>query len=237
MNNFVLLTFTAALMSVTAVPDGFEKPTNNDVVPAYEKLINIADSDSKKYVPVTTGDFTYEEIRFQALFNCKNNQNPDPDLIDSLIRIEKSFNPPNEMRGMLLAAACMESGYNPNAMGDRKFSKSKKKPMAIGILQQWRIYEKMYPGMDRTNPKDAANTWMKHIVKMIPKVKKQCRYKTDKRIWLAAWVTGIRYKKPGGRCNERPLHYRLLKRWHRNITKERKAITSCNDEGDGICGC
>ena len=98
--------------------------------------------------------------------------------------------------------------------------------MAIGILQQWPMYEKVY-GTDRTDPVSAAMTWMQHIVRQIPKVKKQCRYRTDKRIWLAAWVTGIRYKKPGGRCNERPKHYRLLRSWHRKIKKDRD--TYCKD--------
>jgi len=93
----------------------------------------------------------------------------------------------------------------------------------------------MYPGMDRTNPTDAAKTWMSHIVKMIPRVKRMCGYKTDAKVWLAAWVTGIRSKKAGGRCSERPLHYRLLKRWHRNIKKDRQNAESCRDE-DGT-GC
>ena len=119
---------------------------------------------------------SYDELHDEALFNCPwaKMTSEKEKIISQLIEIEKSFNPPLEMRGMLLAAACMESGYNPLAKGDRKFSKSKKKPMAIGLLQQWPIYEKMYPGMDRTNPRDAAVTWMKHIVKMIPKVKRDC---------------------------------------------------------------
>ena len=139
------------------------------------------------------------------------------------------------MRGMILAAACMESGFNPKAKGDRKFSKNKKTPMAIGILQLWPIYEKMFPGLDRTNPKQAAVGWMKHIVKQVPKVRKMCRHKTEAKIWLAAWVTGIRFKKKGGRCNERPLHYRLLKKWHKNIERDRKAVTDC--AGQNGCGC
>ena len=57
-------------------------------------------------------------------------------------------------------------------VNSRKFSKSKKKPMAIGILQLWPIYEKMYPGLDRTNPQQSAEAWMNHIVKKIPKVKR-----------------------------------------------------------------
>lgn len=180
---------------------------------------------------------TYEEIHDEALFDCPwakmsaDNQK----IIGQLIKIERSFNPPPEMRGMLLAAACMESGYNPKAKGDKKFSKSKKKPMAIGILQMWPFYEKAYPGVDRTDPKSAATAWMQHIVKQLPKVKKTCKYKTDAKNWLAAWVTGIRSKKKGGRCNERPLHYRLLKRWHKNIRKSRKAAADC--EGQDGCGC
>ncbi len=180
---------------------------------------------------------TYDELHDQALFNCpyaKMTEEKEK-IISQLIEIEKSFKPPPEMRGMLLAAACMESGYNRLAKGDHKFSKSKKKPMAIGILQMWPIYEKMFPGLDRTNPEQAANGWMKHIVKQIPKVKRMCKYKTDGKIWLAAWVTGIRSKKVGGRCKERPLHYRLLKKWHRNIKKDRKAAADC--KGKDGCGC
>ena len=139
------------------------------------------------------------------------------------------------MRGMILAAACMESGFNPKAKGDRKFSKNKRTPMAIGILQMWPIYEKMFPGLDRTDPKQAAGGWMRHIVKQIPKVRKRCRHKTEAKVWLAAWVTGIRAKKAEGRCNERPLHYRLLKKWHRNIKREKKATTDC--AGQDGCGC
>lgn len=166
---------------------------------------------------------TYEEILLEAVHNCRgiNPEKVNIELLEELIEIEKQFNVPPEFRGMILAAACMESGYNPRAKGDRKFSKSGKKPMAIGILQMWPIYEKMFPGLDRTNPSEAAVGWMKHIVKQIPKVKRMCRYRTDARIWLAAWVTGIRSKKIGGRCREVPNHHRILKRWHRNIKIKR----------------
>jgi len=166
---------------------------------------------------------TYDEILLEAIHNCRgvNPEKVDIDLLKQLIEIEKEFNVPPELRGMILAAACQESAYNPKAKGDRKFSKSKKKPMAIGILQLWPIYEKMYPGLDRANPHDAAMGWMKHIIKQLPKIKKRCGYTTEAKIWVAAWVTGIRYKKPGGRCREVPNHYRLLKKWHKNIKIKR----------------
>ena len=182
---------------------------------------------------VATADFceqdalNYDNIVSVAMKNCKNArpENIDPELLWSLVEVERKYDVPYELRGMILAAACMESGYNPEAKGDRKFSKNKKKPMAIGILQQWPIYERAY-GAVRTDPVSAADTWMRHIVKMLPKVKKQCKYRTERRQWIAAWVTGIRYKKPGGRCKETPKHLKLLNRWHREARR-----SSCAEDG------
>lgn len=192
-------------------------------IPDFVKPVNLEDE-----------SITYDELRYYALYDCYNNESPSPALVGALIEIEKSFSPPPSMRGMLLAAACMESGFNPNAKGDRKFSKDKKTPMAIGLLQQWSFYEKSY-GINRTNPFAAATSWMQHIVRQIPKVKKLCKYKSEKRIWLAAWVTGIRSKKKSGRCNEKPKHYKLLKRWHKSIREDRELIEDC-EPNDG-CGC
>ena len=193
------------------------------------------------YIPVTSLDspFTDEEIIYEAMTNCKNARKKiiDRNLLESLLQIEKNYGVPNSMRGMVLAAACSESGYNPFARGDRKFSKSKKKPMAIGMFQLWPIYEKMYPGLNRTDPIKSAQAWLGHIVKKIPKVKKQCRFRTEKKIWVAAWVTGIRYKKAGGRCYERPLHLRVLKKWHKNINNYRKDVLKCSMKGSDGCGC
>ena len=157
-----------------------------------------------------------------AVKNCKrvsvDRHDKAYEVASILYSIEAQYNVPLELKGMILAAGCMESGFNPRATGDRKFSKSGKKPMAIGVLQLWGYYEKAY-GTDRTNPQSSAEGWMKHIAKMLPKVKKQCKFKTQEKIWVAAWVTGIRYKKPGGRCRERPKHLRLLRKWKKLIAK------------------
>jgi hypothetical protein len=169
-----------------------------------------------------------QHISYEALVEeartCKCAKKPvSESLLRTLVDVEKSFNPPESVRGMVLAAACKESCFNPEAKGDRKFSKSGKKPMAIGILQLWPVYKKILPGLDRTNPKQSAMAWMKHIAKQVPKVKKLCKYRTPYRVWVAAWVTGIRYKKKDGRCRERPKHLRLLRKWHRNIKNKTKA--------------
>tara|TARA_B100000131_G_scaffold46985_1_gene41697 strand:+ start:1029 stop:1604 length:576 start_codon:yes stop_codon:yes gene_type:complete len=168
----------------------------------------------------------YEEIVEQATFNCPRIRNPEKvnqKLLWELVNIEREFNVPPVYRGMLLAAACHESGYNPNAKGDRKFSK-KRKPKAIGLLQFWKWAEKY---IDRTNPIESARFWMKRIKRQIPFIKKKCRWRSEKRIWLAAWVTAIRYPKKSGRCYEKPKHYYQLKKWKKAIEKKRKKGPSC----------
>jgi hypothetical protein len=162
----------------------------------------------------------YNDIVNQAINNCPNRkpEKVDRDLIWSLVVIEESFSPPPELRGMLLAAACRESGYDPSAKGDRKFSK-KRKPKAIGLLQFWPWAEKY---IDRTNPIHSAKFWMKRIVKQLPSVRKKCKWKSKKRRWIAAWVTAIRYPKKSGRCYEKAKHYYLLRRWQKNIKKDKK---------------
>ena len=158
----------------------------------------------------------YSPLPQIAVQKCKHLKNASPKKKEKALAVAKILHKveadegiPGKMRGMILAAACLESGFSPKAKGDRKFSKSKKKPMAIGVLQMWPIYEKAY-GVDRNDPQSSAVGWLRHIKRQVPKVKRQCKYKTLRRIWVAAWVTGIRYKKPGGRCHERPKHYRFF---------------------------
>ncbi len=168
--------------------------------------------------PGTTNELyiKYDGIVNQAINKCPGlaPNKVDKKLIWSLARIENKYNPPETLRGMLLAAACQESKYNPNAKGDRKFSKNRK-PKAIGILQFWPWANKY---IDRTNPLESADFWMKRIVKQLDtSVRRNCKFRNVKRKWVAAWVTAIRYPKKGGRCYEKPKHYRLLKKWYRNI--------------------
>ena len=165
-----------------------------------------------------------EEMVQFAIENCKRVRNidsVDKQMLVRVLAIEDSYNPPKELRGMTLAAACLESGFNPLAKGDRKFSK-KRKPKAIGMFQMWKWWEKFY-GIKRTDPEQAADAWMRHIIRQIPKVEKKCRYKKDKSIWVAAWVTAIRAPKKEGRCREKPLHLRLLMKWHKKLKKQNDA--------------
>ncbi len=147
-------------------------------------------------------------------------KNLNEDLLVDLLLMERDFGVPTKLRGMLLASACTESGYNPNAEGDHKFSK-RGKPKAIGLLQLWGWWEKPVSkggyAVNRRDPLANAHAWMSHIKKQLPKVRKKCRIsrKHVSRIWRVAWVTAIRAPKPEGRCNEFPNHFKRLKRWQR----------------------
>ena len=185
------------------------------------------------------------EIIDQAIFNCRfaTPSKVDEDLLWQLLKIEDKYNVPDSLRGMLLAAACHESGYNPNAKGDRKFSKSKRKPMAIGLFQMWSWWESKRRGygINRRDPIQSANAYMQHITRHLKTVKRRCRgYKLksrEKKRWLAAWATAIRAPKAGGRCGERPRFYRVLRRWQKSIEQHRKKIEECQKSGIDGCGC
>tara|TARA_R100000008_G_C3584365_1_gene171018 strand:+ start:1337 stop:2050 length:714 start_codon:yes stop_codon:yes gene_type:complete len=202
---------------------------------SFVKPIRLSDGSDKNFVKTgKNSPVTYDELIDEAVFNCPNVRNVtkvNEALLWKLVAIEKKYNPPPSLRGMLLAAACMESGYNPQARGDRKFSK-KRKPKAVGILQFWPWAEKY---IDRENPTESADFWMKRIKRQLKKsVKKNCSFKSEKRKWLAAWVTAVRAPKKGGRCYEKVKHYRLLKKWHKSIEKYRKRVKISGYDG---CGC
>lgn len=181
-----------------------------------------------------TSVVSYDELHDEALFNCPfaKATADNEAIISMLIDVEKKFNLPKQLRGMLLAAACHESGYNPKAAGDHKFSK-KKKAMAIGLFQMWPWWERHYK-IDRTSPEQSATAYMSHVKSKLGKVKRQCGINKLDRLWVAAWATAIRAPKPGGRCGEQPKFYRILKRWHASIKIAKELENSCKDDS---CGC
>ena len=196
----------------------------------------VADTDLTTYMKPynhASGPVTYKEIADEAIYSCKNAEwdKVDKKLIWQLIDIEKKHNLPPSLRGLLLAAACHESGYNPKALGDRKFSK-KRKPMAKGLFQMWPWWEKRYK-VNRTDPVPSAEAYMKHVSRQLKSTKKKCRYgkKHLKRNWLTAWATAIRAPKKKGRCGERPKFYKILKKWHKEVRIIRKAEKE--NEADG----
>ena len=175
-----------------------------------------------------------EQAVFDRAMKCDRARKDtfDPELLRQLLRLEREFDVPPSMRGMVLAASCHEAGFNVKSVGDYKCPDASKlstrpfkckdgstaTPRAVGLLQQWGWVEgkKFGYGIDRRNPMEAARAWLSHVVKQMPKVTKLCRYKAKERLWVAAWVTSVRRPKKTGRCREKPTHYRRLKRWRKD---------------------
>jgi hypothetical protein len=188
---------------------------------------------------------TYEEIYNQALYNCGGTSVPLSEeresVMKDLISVEKNFfldHPeiPRSLRGMSIAAACIESRYNPQARGDWRTNKrGKRVAKAHGVLQLWPWWVKKYK-IDRDDYIKASNVWLEKIAYQYQKNKRLRRCPTsfsEKRKWIAAWVQTTRgnvNRQNRYRCYQMPSHYNLLKRWIRNIERERINI---NTE----CGC
>ena len=175
MTSYALSLFflSSSMFTANIEPSGFVKPIKN----------------------VMDQGVTYDELHDEALFSCPfAKASPEREaIISTLIDVEKKFNLPASLRGMLLAAACHESGFNPKAEGDHKFSKSKK-AMALGLFQMWPWWEKHYK-IDRTDPEQSASAYLSHVKSKIKKVKNICKLRTPERLWVVAWATAIRAPK------------------------------------------
>jgi len=144
----------------------------------------------------------------------------DRALLRDLLRFEEEYKVPRRLRGMVLAAACHESGFNPGSEGDHKFS-TRGKPKAIGILQQWEWWttSPWGPKIDRRNPRQAARAWVAHVVKQVPKVRKDChlgRPSMEDRLWKVAWLTAIRRPSKIPRCYQTSQHWKRFVSWRKS---------------------
>lgn len=168
--------------------------------------------------------YNYNDLLVEA-YECKNAKEKakESGIIEKLIEIEDTYfvkhNIPDDLRGMLLAAACSESGYDGEAKGDWKIVGKRKIPMAKGILQFWQWSERAY-GLNRMDPINSAHVWMQHIVKTYNKNRCKEYRLTDKQRWLAAWAQAVRGKQTKEnryRCFERTRHWKKLRKWKKNF--------------------
>ena len=169
--------------------------------------------------------YEYNDLINEA-YNCRNAKEKvlQTGIIEKLVEIEdfyfQAYNIPQDLRGMLLAAACVESGYDARAKGDWKITfKTKKHPRAKGILQFWHWAEKEY-GLNRLDPIQSAHVWMTHVANT--RNKDRCRgYKlTNKQKWLGAWAQAVRgrlTKENRYRCFQRTTHWKKLRKCKKNI--------------------
>ena len=176
---------------------------------------------------ITSNNLSYDYNNLiNEAYNCRNARENvlQTGIIEKLVEIEdfhfQAYDIPEDLRGMLLAAACIESGYDAQAKGDWKITfKTKKHPRAKGILQFWHWAEKEY-GLNRLDPIQSAHVWMFHVANTHKK--NFCRgYKlTNKQKWLGAWAQAVRgrlTKENRYRCFERTKHWKQLRKWKKNI--------------------
>ena len=136
----------------------------------------------------------------------------DPMFLLDMLRFEERAGVPRSLRGMLLAAACSESGFDPAAEGDYKRGEA----MAVGFVQQWPWWERHY-GFDRRDPVLAAEFWLVHVYDQLEKTRRRCgRRLRGERLWVTAWVRAVRSPREDGRCHQVPKHYERLNRWRKN---------------------
>lgn len=178
---------------------------------------------------------TEDEIYLQAYLNCSRYVDLTEEqlkVVEDLLQVENEFfkdHPefPKNLRGILVAAACRESRFNPEARGDWRTINGRRVAKAHGIVQMWPWWEKAY-NIYRDDHEIAGRAWLNHIVRQYKKNKrwKRCpAFFSEERQWVAAWVQTAR----GGtvnranryRCFEIPNHYKTLKRWRKNIEKLR----------------
>ena len=173
---------------------------------------------------------TYEEIMYQALHDCPKafSEQVDKKILSKLVDVERKFKVPPSMRGVLLATACYKSGFRAQAK-----NKNTKK---VGILKLGKWWKKAYK-LDRRNPIESAEAWMKHLKKNVDSMKKACGKTklTNENVWFAAWVKtlNLKTKKKNKRilqkkCVRTNLKYHdLLKRWHDRAHSLRRSGMGC----------
>lgn len=146
-------------------------------------------------------------------------------MMEELFRIEAEAGIKGEARGLVAAAACNESGFNPKALGDwfkigmphTRENRCKNyqrgcTPTSFGLMQ-FKPWAKKHIRKYASNPKmkeprfdwrASAKYWALHVVAQIPRVKRECRYTEEIDIWRAAHRTAITKSK----C----VRYRVSKR-------------------------
>jgi len=134
----------------------------------------------------------------------------DPYFLLSILRLEDTASVPEYFRGISLATGCIESRFNPRALGDCNYGY--RRCMARGFAQLWPWWERRY-GVDRWDPHHSIETYLFHVTRQLRKARKICR-QTGERLWRTAEARAVR---SGGkkRCGESTAHYRLLRKWRR----------------------
>lgn len=137
----------------------------------------------------------------------------DEHLARELLHVEELAGVPDRYRGMVLAKASFESGFNPLAVGDNG--------KAVGLLQLWPWAERIIT--DRRDPVASAHAFLGTIVSALRLIKRRCPKVRDP--WRLVWIRvnrGPRWRRPDRagqpRCTgTHPAGLKVLRRWRRQV--------------------
>lgn len=181
-----------------------------------------------------------------AATQCPTNRRPNVEILRELLKIERAAGIPDAARGLLLAAACRESGYRADPSGWQDGGRSR------GMFQFMAWAKKSIrkhggEGADvRLDWRASARFWAAHVVKQYKRVKRHCRtsrlrHRTWAAMrWASANATAVRHPKCAqrdlyGRCvnwvprcaraggRGETLHWKTLRGWHRRLSEQRTA--------------
>lgn len=220
----LVVAMAAALMACTCTAESKDTPAPPVTVPRTPQVTQAEPEPSA--APVLTEDYEDEDGESpleEAILNraeqCERAKTGkfNRDLLRDMLRNEEDYKVPLQLRGMVLAAACVESGFDPNGEGDHKFSKDGKTPVALGILQQWPWWSKspLGPKINRRNPRQASDAWLAHVAKQVPSVTRKCDFRASQTelVWRTAWVTGVRGPSKKPRCTQVSKHWTTFLAW------------------------
>jgi hypothetical protein len=152
-----------------------------------------------------------ESLMPEATLACNRAKKPvNKGILSDLAQVEKPLPIPESARGILWAAACMESGYRVRPRcGD--------KGKSCGMFQVRKWLTRRYK-VDAYDYTGVARALLTQVLRSDGKVRRKCpRRSKTKRFWIAySWVT----RGPNGwNCRGTSRHHRLLKRWKRHQKK------------------
>jgi hypothetical protein len=152
-----------------------------------------------------------------------NVSNVDPYDVLALLRLEDAMGLPDSVRYMIPSVFCTESslqkasdlrGDHGRALGPAQFHLP---AYTTCITTQWRGYK----GSTKVNNVDwrtdyifSARCWVKNILRVMPRIEKQCPDLSEYDKWkvaeanVANWVRYKRYK-----CEAKSKHFDLLEAW------------------------
>jgi hypothetical protein len=132
---------------------------------------------------------------------CRGHR-PSAAMLDELLRMESAAGFPASVRGLMVAAACNESGFEPGARGDYVArGAGVREPTSYGLLQfqAWAKRGIRQQGARTRDPRldwrASARYWAAHVARQVPWVRRVCGYTAEADIWRAAHLTAIRAPK------------------------------------------